>query len=94
MKPHPPQLSWFDHESTQVPEQQSGRLPAQMRPQLPQLFGSFETFVQVPPQLRVPDGQVQTPPTQLVPAAHRRQEDPQLFTSVERSTHVPWQQFG
>jgi hypothetical protein len=65
----------------------SPQAPEQVFPQLPQLFGSVCPSTQAPPQTMPPAGHAQAPPTQIPPVRHWTPHDPQLFGSVEESTH-------
>ena len=63
----------------------------QIVPHVPQLFGSYWVFTQLPAQLTSGDWQVtwHVPATQMEPAGQIRPQPPQLFSSTCVSTHTP-----
>lgn len=68
---------------TQVPPEQTGALPEQALPQVPQLFLSLLRSVHLPPQQ-----------PGVVPLVQTMPQPPQLFLSVCSFTQVPLQQFS
>jgi hypothetical protein len=70
---------------------QSGVAAGQVVVQLPQAVGSFVVFLQVPLQSDCPDGQVQLPPTQVLPPVHLIPQSPQLSLSEPTLMQEPLQ---
>jgi hypothetical protein len=76
------------HVATQVPFWQNGEEPVHAFPQVPQLAGSASRDRHVPPQVSVPAGHWQAPPTQFFPAVQPWPHAPQFEGSLAKRTHA------